>query len=332
MNTSYKIYTITNAGATITLDEQYPLYIIQGTANALAAGIVITAAVPTTPVSYKVLYAAQATYTGANVVTPFGTPLTAEQALNVCLIEVAYDFVAGAWVASICDGFVSDPYEGIVSTPVILGGTTVTLTKNSKQWQRFTGGGILTGDQSVTWSGTFRDGQIFFLQWSAPSTKGAATVSLAGQSLTTDQVAVAGCTVIAVYDLASTTFRTQIIGNPVQFSGWSDSWVIPVGFSATTQCNNSFVAPCNGTITQLDSYVTTALTNTDAGTVTAKINGVAVTTGVLTIPLSSALDTHNSATPSGANTFVTGDVISLVSAKTTPNGAALVTVRYLKTP
>lgn len=79
-------------------------------------------------------------------------------------------------------------------------------------------------------------------------------------------------------------------------------------------------------VRRIDSTVTTALANTDAGTVTAAIgkNDVYtnVTNGAVTLALSSALGVRASATPTAANLIQAGNFLRLTSAKTTSGGAA----------
>lgn len=71
------------------------------------------------------------------------------------------------------------------------------------------------------------------------------------------------------------------------------------------------VVTFSGSITKIYGVLNAALATGDA-TLTAKINGVAVTNGVLTVTQSgSAANDVDVATPTAANTFVAGDVISI---------------------
>lgn len=103
---------------------------------------------------------------------------------------------------------------------------------------------------------------------------------------------------------------------------------IKSGFASTTVGDVFVPCPFNGRILYAESSVTTALAGTDAGTVTLAIGSndkyTAVTNGVLTIPLSSALSTRNQCAPSAANVFTEGDCIKATSAKTTSGGEAMV--------
>ena len=71
------------------------------------------------------------------------------------------------------------------------------------------------------------------------------------------------------------------------------------------------LSPYAGRITKIDSIIEGVLTTADA-TLTAKIGGVAVTSGVITITqVSSAAGDKDTCTPSAANTVAVGDEISL---------------------
>ncbi len=71
------------------------------------------------------------------------------------------------------------------------------------------------------------------------------------------------------------------------------------------------VAPDNGKIIKFFSVINGAIGTADA-TLTAKINGTAVTNGTLTVAYSgSAAGDMDSATPSAANELLEGDVIEI---------------------
>lgn len=321
--------TITNAGGTFTvgIDDAVDTYYFQGTAT-LAAGYAITpSGVPTKQTIIKIFYNGNVTTTAANQVVVFGTALSFEQALKgKCFIVCTYDFTASAWVVTITEGFEPSAYDGVTNTTLTLVGQTVTLTySQSKNYQRIVGSGVLAGDFTLTSSGSFPDDYKIFVDWDATVTKGASTISLMGQILNSEQALAGSCMVIATYDLGATTWRLQLISNPnVHY----DVFIVPVSFETALQCDNSFIAPCDGTFTQMDSFVTKALAGTDDGTITLKINGVAVTNGQITIALSSALNTQDSATPTALNLFSKGDTISVTGAKTTAGGSALTSIQY----
>lgn len=107
---------------------------------------------------------------------------------------------------------------------------------------------------------------------------------------------------------------------------------VPVSFVTANQTTQTIYFPMSVTVTKVRSFVTSALSGTDAGTITCENNaGSAMASGVITIPLSSAVATENSATPTTNNTFTAGQKMQLVIAKTTTGGAATVFVEYLTT-
>lgn len=100
-----------------------------------------------------------------------------------------------------------------------------------------------------------------------------------------------------------------------------------VSFETGEQCDNKILMPYAGTVTSIYGIVVKALSATDAGTVTPKNQGgTTMTSGVLTFPLSSALNTAITSTPSANNTFIAGDVLSFTSAKTTVAGKILLSI------
>lgn len=214
---------ITNVGGALALNvttDQYHLHLITGTAT-LAAGYSISAAgTPNRPTTFRIYYNANVTIGGANNVVIFGQTLTAEQALKGhCMIEILYDFVAAAWVVSVLEGFDTN-YEGLTVTDMNPAGDTITLTSNSKQVQYFRSNAVpLTGNYSVTYSGTFRDGQTFFLKYAGLFTLGSSTLTIFGVVIDAAQALLGDSTVIAWYDLANATFRTQLIGVPPSGGG-----------------------------------------------------------------------------------------------------------------
>ena len=105
---------------------------------------------------------------------------------------------------------------------------------------------------------------------------------------------------------------------------------IPISFESGEQGTNQIYLYGKFKIVALRGCVTKVIAGTDAGTVTCKINGTSVTNGVLTFPLSSALNTIVTATPSALNTYSTFGLIDveLTSQKTTVGGKAIITLVY----
>jgi hypothetical protein len=75
---------------------------------------------------------------------------------------------------------------------------------------------------------------------------------------------------------------------------------LPVSFETGEQLTHTLYFPKGATVTRLRALVTKALANTDAGTIQGKNDGgTNMTTGLITIPLSSALATEVTVTPTG---------------------------------
>jgi hypothetical protein len=86
-------------------------------------------------------------------------------------------------------------------------------------------------------------------------------------------------------------------------------------------------------ITRIRGEVIKALAATDAGTITPKNSaGVTMTGGVLTFPLSSALNTRQTSVPTANTLVAAGDFCDLTAAKTTAGGEVQVYVEWELSP
>lgn len=131
---------------------------------------------------------------------------------------------------------------------------------------------------------------------------------------------------------ALTIGAAAVTPSKINTAGNSRIIAVPVSFVTANQTTQTIYFNCAATVNTVRSFVTSALSNTDAGTITCQNNaGSAMTGGVITIPLSSAVGTENNATPTTNNTFTSGQKMQLVVAKTTSGGAATVFVEYTVT-
>jgi hypothetical protein len=160
------------------------------------------------------------TTTPSLTVSIFGNVLNSQQALsgNV-IVDAIWD--GTSWLSWIVDAFIAPNYEGFRTVPINLAGATVTITNADKQVQYFTGSGVLAGNYSVTFSGTFREGQTFYLKVPATLTIGASVLTFFGENINTTTAAGGNYTIIAWYDLLNTTFRTQLIASPPSAAGYN---------------------------------------------------------------------------------------------------------------
>lgn len=107
---------------------------------------------------------------------------------------------------------------------------------------------------------------------------------------------------------------------------------LPVSFASGQQTTHTVYFPMAVTVTKIRSFVTTALAGTDTATITASNNaGSAMSSGVITIPISAAVANENMTVPTTNNTFTAGQKLQLACAKTTAGGAANVYVEYYTT-
>ena len=105
---------------------------------------------------------------------------------------------------------------------------------------------------------------------------------------------------------------------------------VSVSFETGEQATlDIYFGPVPVKIRKLRSHVTKALADTDAGTITAKNSaGSAMASGTLTHAASAALNDKQSAVPTTNNAVAADSYITLLTAKTTAGGRAIVTVEY----
>jgi hypothetical protein len=333
-----KVVTITAAGGTYTMQsrDRIGTYVFDGSGTLLAS-YAITADMTHTlitgkPARVKIFYKGNWELDG-NQITVFGTPLTAQQALlGNTEFDCFYD--GSAWTVQVVNQPYARTYSALQSVDISAGLTLNVNPNTDGKFIQLIGTGALGGDVNITCtpapSETIRSSEEFYVTYTGDLDPNGYTITIFGVALTDTQVAAGKVSVYAYYDYANTAFVTQVVQDPT-VNEQGESIVIPVSFETDEQCNNSIIAAFNGTIEQEDAFVTKELANTDAGTITVQINGTPVTNGAITIPLSSPLDTQVSATPTALNTFVKGDIISAVTAKTTAGGKALLTLTAIRT-
>lgn len=293
---------------------------------------------------YLVFY--NCNFTG-NTVTIFGKTLTALQATKPQVVIAIYDKVDAVWVSSIIslNTIETAMLENLSVTTAkiaLLAVTAAQIAANTITASQIAAGTItntqINAAAAIVYSKLLLTGGILNADINA-----AAAIAFSKLANLTSAHILVGSGANVPTDLAlsgdATLANTGVLTianavvSPAKSTAAANKVIlqIPVSFVTANQCKNSIKMKFAGTIDYMFSSVTGALSNTDAGTITAKIGGVAVTNGVVTIPLSSALDTQNEATPTAAKTFAIDDIVDFVSAKTTSGGTALLTVYMTKT-
>jgi hypothetical protein len=223
----------------------------------------------------------------------------------------------------------------------------------------FTGTGDLTGAITITTSGTAIKGHILDMQFDLRFTADTGSITVLGNTLNT---IFRGKTfsIEAYYNGSDWDVQLRpdfldsqfIINNNIQgstitgaklasgtvapsnlsTSANTNILVIECSFEANEQGNNAITMPVAGTLNRIDYEVIKALANTDAGTITPRIAGVAVTLSApISIPLSTAINTTGSVNCTAANTFAADAVLTFVAAKTTAGGKVRLSIKYTQT-
>ncbi len=140
-----------------------------------------------------------------------------------------------------------------------------------------------------------------------------------------------GSGVITIASNAITTAKintAQVTVSKLEASAQLEVITIPVSFESGELTSYKFKMPYPGSITNIYAECVKAIANTDAATITPKNN--AGTTMTVTTPISFAasdpLTTAYTSAITGNNTFIAGDIITLLTAKVTAGGKALVSL------
>ena len=237
MRTPLPDHLITNAGGTLPLNQVTdfaPYHLFYGTATLFSGGYAVTTiGTPSGQTTYRFIYDAHVTYFGTNTVTFFGTALTAAQALKGgLLITCTWNMRTSAWIVIITDTSLGYNH-GFATTNMNPAGDTIIITKDSKDVQYFISAAApLTGNYSVVFSGPFDEGQPFFFKYAGALTLGSSTLVIAGENIDAVQALAGNCTVLAWYDSATSTFKTQLIAAPTS-SGSGTRTALTVSFDGT---------------------------------------------------------------------------------------------------
>ena len=244
--------------------------------------------------------------------------------------------------------------EGAETTAIGAGGGSKTLTVGAqKKLQSFTGNVTLGADYTITLDNTGAiAGDEFVLYYDATITKGAFDIKVVGlqtKTLTATQ-ALRGSFAIYCYFTGS-GWATNLFYNffnvsplpkiendfiedgtitaaKLNTSARTEILTVPVSFEATfNNATNKVKLPYACTVKSIYAIATKAIANTDNATITLKDNGgTGMTGGVITFTASDAQNTAYSSSVTANNTLSSGDLLTILCAKTTGGGAALVTI------
>lgn len=249
--------------------------------------------------------------------------------------------------------------ENIYEEILLAAGSTSTI-RLTDSYDRFiyTGSGMLVGAITITTSGTPLKGHILKIQYNCTFTAGGATVTILGNVL--DSKYIGKSFIVEAYyngsswdlHLLPDFYETSIIGtshivdanvtaakitagvlDTVKMTDNMNSQVmtIEVSFESGEQSTNAVIMPSDFVLDSITYQVIKALANTDAGTITPKINGSNVTlSSAISIPLSTVINTTATTTCTANNSGSAGDTLTLVATKTTAGGKVRCTIQWRK--
>lgn len=249
--------------------------------------------------------------------------------------------------------------ENVYEETLLAAGSTSTI-RLTDSYDRFVyiGSGALVGAITITTSGTPLKGHVLKIQWNCTFTAGGATVTILGNVLNAKYVGKSFITE-AYYNgsswdlhLMPDFYESSIIGTSHIVDGEvtavkiqagvldtvkmtdnmnSQVMVAEVSFESGEQSTNAIIMPSDFVLDSITYQVIKALSATDAGTITPKINGSNVTlSSAISIPLSTIINTTATTTCTAANSGSAGDTLTLVAAKTTVGGKVRCTIQWRK--
>ena len=349
-----KEIAITNAGGTktITVDSTENFYIVTGTYNLVADCDVVTDVAPPDGTTIEIWYIASGTVTpGVQDMTILGTTLTAVQALKNFIIKGT--FVGGTIYSPL---FLDFSQSAIIETLHYVN-KSLTLAKMADATRgmmlRYGAAGVIetfvaqTNAQLLIGNGADivsvpQSGHVLFANTGQSAIQAlvitnamcSATMALALSKLASGTAAfiivysaggvataVAMGGDVAISDTGVTTIQpTSVEATMLD----ADTALVPyqqyVSFASGELQGNEFEADFDGIIVSGEGSVATTIGITDAAIIQFQIDGVNVTNGDMSFPATSIVGTKLSCTPSAANTFIKGQVLSMDCAKVTANG------------
>jgi hypothetical protein len=280
---------------------------------------------------------------------------TAQGVLAVYDGTGGWDVIMGGYINSVASfrnaGFPFVSTRGKTTTAISANGTTTLTVNTDNKYHEFTNTVTLSGNSEIALSTTgAKAGDMFLFDYQAAVTIGGFTLTLPGFVPTAAEALGNKYFGVAYYDGSAWTTTwmpyagdtdwihtddiadDQVTVDKVEDNLTKGLMVIPVSFETGELAANKVEMNFDGTIDKVYAIATKAIAATDDGTVTPKNNaGTTMTGGVITFTASDAVDTAYTASPTANNTFVSGDVLSFTTAKTTVGGKALVTIHYTKT-
>jgi len=347
---NYSTHTITAAGATITVDVEYPIDVVilaPSSAPLTMAGNIVVNFSGTPSDGQQIIVAWGYFDLNGNTMTINGASVNDLQA-SLANGQISFGYVDGGWRRNYATSL--SLTQALDAS--ILVDETVTLAKleDLASSQIIVGDGTnrpaavsVTGDVTISNAGVTAIGAGKITNTMVNSSAAIARTKLA--SGTADHVLINdGSGVMSSIaqvktdnggtgqdTSASTGFATVSAGT---WSVGSITEVITcqVSFETGELGDFKITLPYACTVTGIYAYAIKAIAATDNATIVPKNNaGTTMTSGTITFTASDPRGTAYTSTPSASNTFTAGQILTLTTAKTTAGGKVLVSVTVTRT-
>src|SRR3990167_1813564 len=255
-------------------------------------------------------------------------------------------------------GFPFSPDEDYTVNTITAAGGTVTLNPaTSTKVQQFLGTATLVANYEISFAGAPKNGDEFWLIYESAITLNGNELRINGvltYKFTTTQALRGGLMILCRYTSAGwlvgsfynfsqsvshipkieTLFIEDAAVTTAKLADANKLEVItvPVSFeTGYTGAQNKIKMPFPGSVVEIYGIATKTIIAGDNATITVKDNGgVTMTGGVITFTAADAQNTAYTSAITANNAFVAGDILTILGEKPTAGGAALVTLKILR--
>lgn len=266
----------------------------------------------------KIFYRGASITYGAGSIVIFGRTLTQKEANSN--LEITVSLLQGTTSVDVREELTDRQSKGIKLIDLAAGVASQTFTKYTEKTIVVKGTNSVATQVDYETSGSFADGDTFEVSWLAQLTASSFTGStMFGTTLTVDDVYY-GFYLKAVYSSTDAGFKVV----KIPFKTVPDSYTAFGSFETGEQGAYRYYFTKKVSCTKVRVIVTKALSATDNGTVTIQKNGSG--SDAIELPLSSVFGTQSELVYT--QSFVEGDYIDFIFAKTTVGGKAQATVEF----
>lgn len=347
---NYSTHTITAAGATITIDVEYPVDLVvlaPSSAPLTMAGNIVVNFSGTPSDGQQILVAWSYFNLNGNTMTINGISVNDLQA-SLANAQISFGYINGTWRRNYATSL--SLTQALNASILVDESVTLSKLEDLSSTQIIVGDGTnrpaavsVTGDVTISNAGVTTIGSDKITNAMVKSNAAIARTKLAsgsnshvlindGSGVMSSEAQLAASRGGNGQDFsASTGFQLWNAGT-ASVTAISEIVTLQVSFESGYAGDFKIQMPYTGTVTGIYAYAIKAIAGTDNGTITAKNNaGTTMTDGVVTFTAADPRGTAYSVSPSASNTFIAGDILTFTTAKTTAGGVVQLSITVTRT-